>query len=64
MKTVFDVLMEKTNESIVTSEKYLSDGRAIDYADYKYVCGQIRGLRAAQIEINDLSRNYMEDNDE
>jgi hypothetical protein len=64
MNTVFDVLTAKIEESVAASEKYLSEGRASDYADYRYVAGQIRGLRTAQMEIKDLSRNHMEDNDD
>ena len=64
MNTVFDVLISKTNEELTSAETYLSGGKAKDFADYQYVCGQIRGLRAAQFQIKDLAKNYMEDDDD
>ena len=64
MKTVFDVLSSKNKEAIASKELYLIAGKAKDYADYRYVCGQIRGLETAQSEISDLSRIYMEDNND
>ena len=64
MTTVFDVLSNKLTESKRSSEDFLNSGGAKDFAEYKEVCGVIRGLNAALREISDLSRNYMEDDDE
>ncbi len=44
-----------------SSKEFLQTGGAKDYAEYKEVCGVLRGLDAALREINDLSRTYMED---
>ena len=63
-KTVFDVLNQKLTEAKASSEEFLNSGGAKDYAGYREVCGVIRGLDAALREINDLSRNYMEDEDD
>jgi hypothetical protein len=41
----------------------LGQGSAKDFADYKDLCGRIRGLADAQMELNDLSRT-MKENDE
>lgn len=41
----------------------LGTGGANDFAEYRYLCGQVRGLLAAQFEINDLLRK-MKDQDE
>jgi hypothetical protein len=62
--TVFDVLNKKLTELKSSSEEFLHSGGAKDFAGYKEVCGVIRGLDAALREINDLSRNYMEDEDD
>jgi len=62
--TVFDVLMGKIKSLKNDSEDYLVDGAAKDYAEYKEGCGRIRGLNDALREIEDLSRNYMEDDDD
>jgi hypothetical protein len=62
--TVFDVLKNKITDLKKDSEVFLTDGAAKDYAEYKEACGVIRGLAAAQREIEDLSRNYMDDDND
>lgn len=59
-KTVFDVLVDKYSEEIASATEFLVDGGCKDYAHYKHVCGVIQGLNAAMREVKDLSRNYME----
>jgi|MGYP003121365636 hypothetical protein len=63
-KTVFDVLKEKLTEQKRSSEEFIQSGAAKDFAEYREVCGVLRGLDTALREINDLSRNYMEDEDD
>ena len=43
--------------------EFISSGRAADYAEYKNVCGVIRGLSLADQSINDLVER-MEKSDE
>jgi|TARA_R110000764_G_scaffold29423_2_gene68931 hypothetical protein len=63
-KTVFDVLKERIETDKVSAIEFLAGGGSKDYAQYKEVCGLIRGLESALLNIEDLSRNYMkEDND-
>jgi len=62
--TVFGVLANKIQALKKDSEVFLADGAAKDYAQYKEGCGRIRGLNDALREIEDLSRNYMEDDDD
>ena len=63
-KTVFDVLRERLQESVDSCEESLVGGSAQDYAQYREICGVIRGLTTAIRELQDLSRNYMEDEDD
>lgn len=42
----------------------LADGNVKDFAEYRYLCGTIRGLNFAQTEIQDLVRRLKEMNDE
>ena len=63
-KTVFDVLDEKLAELQQSQEEFLTNGGAKDFPSYKESCGAIRGLAAARREIEDLSRNNMEDEDD
>ena len=63
-KTVFEVLVEKITDQKRSSEDFIQSGGAKDYAAYREVCGVLRGLDTALREINDLSRNYMEETDD
>jgi len=56
MKTVFDVLNEKLEEAKLDSMQSLVDGGVKDFAQYKETCGYLRGLAAAQREINALAK--------
>lgn len=60
-KTIFDVLNENISERIENTKQHLASGNAKDFPEYRELCGLIRGLESAQREVNDLSRNYMED---
>lgn len=63
-KTVFDVLKEKLEEHRSLAIETLSGGRADDYARYRELCGLIRGLETALREVVDLSRHFMDEDDE
>lgn len=63
-KTVFDVLDNKLAEVQRSQEEFIAGGGAKDYAGYKEVCGVIRGLTTARREIQDLAKNYMENDDD
>ena len=63
-KTVFDVLKDKIDDDISSAQSFLNAGSAKDYADYREVVGLIRGLEASKQYVDDLSQNYMDnDND-
>jgi hypothetical protein len=64
-KTVFDVLNEAIREKIDSVSEALASGSAKDYPEYRELCGLIRGLEHALREVNDLSRKFLdEDNDD
>jgi len=63
-KTVFDVLVEKIDEDISSAQEFLKGGSPKDYAAYREVVGLIRGLEASKSYIEDLSRNYMDNDDD
>ena len=61
---IFDVINSKIDEQVVDFSNSLCDGVAIDYAEYKALCGVIRGLRIAQLEVKDLARKMKVDVDD
>lgn len=63
-KTVFDVLIERIDEQRSSANDFLVAGSAKDFAGYREVVGLIRGLEASRRIIEDLSRNYMSDDDD
>tara|TARA_X000001388_G_scaffold14343_1_gene8320 strand:+ start:941 stop:1138 length:198 start_codon:yes stop_codon:yes gene_type:complete len=63
-KTVFDVLSEKIKEDIDSTTKFLSSGGAKDFSQYKETTGVIRGLNTCLRHIEDLSRNYLDDDND
>jgi len=63
-KTVFDVLVDKIDEQLSSAHTFVAGGVPQDYANYREVVGLIRGLESAKIIVEDLSRNFMEDDDD
>ena len=63
-KTVFDVLNDKLQEQVRSCEESLVAGSAKDYANYREVVGLLRGLEVSKQFVEDLSRNFMDDDDD
>lgn len=59
-----DGILETLTKQIEARKTLLSDaltaGKCVDFAEYKYVVGQVRGLAASQMLIDDLLRNLKE----
>ena len=62
-KTVYDVLMEKLTAHAAAVADSVASGAAKDYAEYRAMCGEIRGLLTAERYVNDLAK-HMETSDE
>jgi hypothetical protein len=63
-KTVFDVLKDKIEGDKSSALEFLGGGGAKDFAQYKEVVGLIRGLEAGINYVEDLAKNYMDDDDD
>lgn len=61
---ILNHLNSKLEERRVELVEFVARGNASSFDGYKEVCGQIRGLQAAQLEIADLVRKMKEHNDE
>ena len=59
-----DYLIKEFRDRIAMLSGALSSGNAQSYEDYKYTCGQIRGLEAACFVIEDLKRQLESEDDE
>tara|TARA_Y100000385_G_C12728050_1_gene481473 strand:- start:38 stop:235 length:198 start_codon:yes stop_codon:yes gene_type:complete len=62
--TVFLVLKKKFEEDKASALEFVASGGAKDYAQYRETTGYIRGLDTCIRNVEDLSRNYMDDDDE
>jgi len=51
-----DYLLHKLNEDILNKKDFLATGNVKDYAEYRQVCGIIRGLESAKQLIIDLAK--------
>ena len=63
-KTVFDVLKTKLGDDKSSAQEFLGTGGAKDFSQYKEVVGLIRGLEAGINYVEDLAKNYMENDDD
>lgn len=61
--TAFDVVIKELSERRDAITQALTAGSAKDFAEYKNMCGEIRGLSVAHAIITDLVRQ-MEIDDE
>jgi hypothetical protein len=63
-KTVFDALIDSYGDDISSATQFLVSGGAKSFDEYREVVGRIRGLQLAIQTTKDLSRNFMEDDNE
>ena len=62
--TVFDVLKKKIGDDMSSAQEFLGGGGAKDFAQYKEITGMLRGLTSCLNHVNDLSRNYLDDDND
>jgi hypothetical protein len=63
MTTAFDVVIKELEERRETIAQALISSAAKDFAEYRDLCGEIRGLSRAHAFVTDLARK-MENDDE
>ena len=59
----FEYINSEINQKIKLLKDHTARGQLSSYEEYKFLCGQIRGLLTARDIINDL-KTKMENNDE
>ena len=60
---ILDLLLDKYKERINLLQDAISMGGCKTFDEYKYSCGQLRGLEAACLVITDL-KSQLENSDE
>jgi hypothetical protein len=63
MATAIDVVLKNIEDHRETLSRALCDGSARDFAEYKSMCGEIRGLSFAHSFITDLVRKLEQDDE-
>ncbi len=62
--TVFSVILREIEEKHKSLSDALASGAAKDFAEYKFMCGEIRGLSFAHAYVTDLVRRMEQNQDE
>jgi hypothetical protein len=57
-------LTSKVNDKILQLQEAMADGNANDFAEYKKMCGEIKGLLTARSFILDLHERLKQDDDD
>jgi hypothetical protein len=63
-KTVFDVLIDRIQVHKDMAMEFMETAGPKDYAEYRDMCGAIRGLGLALREVQDLSQNYLKEDED
>jgi len=62
--SVIKYLLSELDKLRAEQESFLATGRAADHAEYRYLCGVIRGLTHAETIVKDLVQRLENDNDD
>jgi hypothetical protein len=63
MDRTLEIIKQKINEKQAQLSYAISNGAAKDFAEYRAMCGEVRGLSLAEGYLLDLA-NQMERNDD
>jgi hypothetical protein len=57
-------LSSKLDDKVSQLQINLADGNAMDYSEYKKMCGEVKGLLTARLFITDLQERLKHNDDE
>ena len=57
-------LSSKLDDKVSQLQINLADGNAMDYSEYKKMCGEVKGLLTARLFITDLQERLKNNDDE
>jgi len=58
------LLASKIDDKVSQLQMNIADGKAEDYAEYKRMCGEVKGLLTARLYIIDLQERVTNDDDD
>jgi hypothetical protein len=58
------LLSTKIDDKVSQLQMSLADGKAEDYAEYKKMCGEVKGLLTARLFIIDLQERVVNNDDD
>ena len=58
------LLASKIDDKVSQLQMSVADGKAEDYAEYRKMCGEVKGLLTARLYIIDLQERLTNDDDE
>ena len=58
------LLSSKIDDKVSQLQMAIADGKAEDYAEYKKMCGEVKGLLTARLYIIDLQERVINDDDD
>jgi hypothetical protein len=58
-----DHLMSQINDKVTQLQEAMADDNAKDFAEYKKMCGEVKGLLTARFYITDLQKRLTQEND-
>jgi len=58
-----DVLVKQLDDKISQIQEALGNGSAKDFVEYKAMCGEVKGLLTARLNIKDLQQRAKEYDD-
>jgi hypothetical protein len=58
------LLASKIDDKVSQLQMSIADGKADDYAEYKKICGEVKGLLTARLYIQDLQERVTQNDDD
>ena len=58
------LLASKIDDKVSQLQMNIADGKAEDFAEYKKMCGEVKGLLTARLYIIDLQERITHDDDD
>ena len=58
------LLSSKIDDKVSQLQMSIADGKAEDYAEYRRMCGEVKGLLTARLYIQDLQERVTQNDDD